>query len=59
MCILKLFNAINPLYFFVSYLFYCFVKFFYIDEIPLIIQEYTELNKVENKDETVVGAEDF
>lgn len=32
---------------------------YYINEIPLIMKEYAELNKVENKDETVVGAEDF
>lgn len=32
---------------------------YYIDEIPLIMQEYAELNKVENKDEQTVGAEDF
>lgn len=32
---------------------------YYIDEIPLIMQEYNELNKVENKDEEVVDAEDF
>ena len=30
---------------------------YYIDEI--IMQEYAELNKVENKDEEEVGAEDF
>lgn len=32
---------------------------YYIDEIPLIMQEYVELNKVESKDEEEVGAEDF
>lgn len=32
---------------------------YYIDEIPLIMEEYTELNKVESKDEEEVGAEDF
>lgn len=32
---------------------------YYIDEIPLIMQEYAELNKVEDKDEEVVDAEDF
>ena len=31
---------------------------YYVDEIPLIMQEYAELNKVENKEEEV-GAEDF
>lgn len=30
---------------------------YYIDEIPLIMQEYAELNK--SKDEEEVGAEDF
>lgn len=32
---------------------------YYIDEILLIMQEYAELNKIENTDEKVVGAEDF
>lgn len=32
---------------------------YYIDEIPLIMQEYAELNKVENKNEEVVAADDF
>ena len=32
---------------------------YYIDEIPLIMKEYAETNKVEDKDEEVVGAEDF
>lgn len=32
---------------------------YYIDEIPLIMQEYSELSKVGNKDEEIVGAEDF
>lgn len=32
---------------------------YYIDEIPLIMQEYAELNKVENKGEEVVAADDF
>ena len=32
---------------------------YYIDEIPLIMEEYTELKKVEGKEEKEVGAEDF
>lgn len=32
---------------------------YYPEEIPVIMQEYAELNKVENKDEQEVGAEDF
>lgn len=32
---------------------------YYPDEIPIIMQEYAELNKVENKDEQEVKAEDF
>jgi len=32
---------------------------YYINEIPIVMQEYAELNKVENKDEEEVGAEDF
>lgn len=32
---------------------------YYPDEIPIIMQEYAELNNVENKDEQEVGAEDF
>lgn len=32
---------------------------YYPDEIPIIMKEYAELNKVENKDEQEVGAEDF
>lgn len=32
---------------------------YYPDEIPIIMEEYAELNKVENKDEQEVGAEDF
>jgi len=32
---------------------------YYPDEIAIIMQEYAELNKVENKDEEEVGAEDF
>lgn len=32
---------------------------YYPDEIPIIMQEFAELNKVESSDEEVVGAEDF
>jgi len=32
---------------------------YYIDEIPIVINEYAELNKMTNKDEEEVGAEDF
>jgi hypothetical protein len=32
---------------------------YYIDEIPLVMQEYAELNKVSDNQEEVVGAEDF
>lgn len=32
---------------------------YYPDEIPLIMQEYAELNKVKNEDEKEVDAEDF
>lgn len=32
---------------------------YYIDEIPLIIQEYAELNKIQDRDEQEVEAEDF
>lgn len=32
---------------------------YYIDEIPIVIDEYAELNKMTNKDEEEVGAEDF
>lgn len=32
---------------------------YYVDEIPLIMQEYAELNKVEDKDENIVSADDF
>lgn len=32
---------------------------YYVDEIPIIMKEYAELNKVENKEEEEVGAEDF
>lgn len=32
---------------------------YYPDEIPIIMQEYAELNKVERTDEEIVGAEDF
>ena len=32
---------------------------YYVDEIPLIMQEYNELSKVESKDKEIVDAEDF
>lgn len=32
---------------------------YYIDEIPLIMQEYADLSKAEDTDEQEVGAEDF
>ncbi len=32
---------------------------YYIDEIPIVIDEYAELNKMTNNDEEEVGAEDF
>ncbi len=32
---------------------------YYPDEIPVVMQEYAELNKAENKNEEEVGAEDF
>lgn len=32
---------------------------YYIEEIPIVMQEYAELNKVNNTDEEEVGAEDF
>jgi len=32
---------------------------YYIDEIPLIMQEYAELNKITSSEEEEVGAEDF
>lgn len=32
---------------------------YYPDEIPIIMQEYAELNKTNNKDEIEVSAEDF
>lgn len=32
---------------------------YYPSEIPIIMQEYAQLNKVGNKDEEEVGAEDF
>ncbi len=32
---------------------------YYPEEIPVIMQEYAELHKVENNDEQEVGAEDF
>ena len=36
-----------------------FLEDYYPDEIPLIMQEYAELNKAVDKDEQEVGAEDF
>ena len=32
---------------------------YYIDEIPIVIDEYAELSKMTNNDEEEVGAEDF
>lgn len=32
---------------------------YYIDEIPLIMQEYAQLSKIEDKDTEIVAAEDF
>lgn len=32
---------------------------YYIDEIPIIMQEYAELSKVQNSDEEIVSADDF
>lgn len=32
---------------------------YYIDEIPLIMQEYAELSKIQNSDEEIVAADDF
>lgn len=32
---------------------------YYIDEIPIIIQEYAELSKVKDVDEEIVSADDF
>lgn len=32
---------------------------YYPDEISIIMEEYSKLNKVENKDEEEVDAEDF
>nr|DAE58170.1 MAG TPA: hypothetical protein [Caudoviricetes sp.] len=32
---------------------------YYPDEIPIIMQEYAELNKVQSSDEETVDAEDF
>lgn len=32
---------------------------YYPEEIPIIMQEYAELNKAVDKDEQEVGAEDF
>ena len=36
-----------------------FLNDYYIDEIPLIFQEYSELSKVEKSDEEEVSADDF
>ncbi len=36
-----------------------FLNDYYPDEIPIIMEEYAELNKVQDKDEQEVGAEDF
>ena len=36
-----------------------FLEDYYPDEIPIIMQEYAELNKVSNSDEEEVAAEDF
>lgn len=32
---------------------------YYIDEIPIIMQEYAELNKATDSNDEEVGAEDF
>lgn len=32
---------------------------YYIDEIPIIMQEYTELSKIQDSNEEVVSADDF
>ena len=32
---------------------------YYPDEIPIIMQEYAELNKSSNRDEEIVSADDF
>lgn len=32
---------------------------YYIDEIPIVMKEYAELNKVENIDEEEVTADEF
>ncbi len=32
---------------------------YYIDEIPIIMQEYAELSQVKDVDEEVVSADDF
>lgn len=32
---------------------------YYIEEIPIIMQEYAQLNKAEDSDTQEVGAEDF
>ena len=36
-----------------------FLEDYYPDEIPVIMQEYSELNKVEKSDVEIVDAEDF
>ena len=36
-----------------------FLEDYYPDEIPIIMQEYSELNKTSNSEEEEVGAEDF
>ena len=36
-----------------------FMEDYYIDEIPLIMQEYAELSKIQNSDEEIVAADDF
>lgn len=32
---------------------------YYIEEIPIIMQEYAELNKIEDRETEEVGAEEF
>jgi len=32
---------------------------YYIDEIPIIMQEYAELSKIQDSNEEVVSADDF
>lgn len=32
---------------------------YYIDEIPLIMQEYAELSKIQDSNEEIVSADDF